>query len=341
MNKLTCKSNTTSVTGSYPKPFLKWVGGKTQIIDTLLKEFPSEMNNYHEIFVGGGSVLFALLWGVKKGNIKINGNIHAYDINEPLIYVYKNIQSTLHVELVYQEIQKLLKNYQESSSVYTKEQINRTPKTLEEAKKNKENYYYWIRSEYNKFSLSEKKTPLGSAMFIFLNKTCFRGLFRVGPNGFNVPFGNYLNPEILNKQHLYEIHDLIQNVLFECCDFRCSLKNNCLIHNSDLDFIYLDPPYVPEKATSFVKYNENGFNKESHLELFNWIHELTKINKKIIMSNADVSLVRETFDCLIDNGNDNESEFKKKYNIISILCKRAINAKNPESKAKEVIIKNY
>jgi DNA adenine methylase len=137
---------------------------------------------------------------------------------------------------------------------------------------------------------------------------------------------------------LYVIHDLIQNVLFECCDFRSSLS----IKNFNVDdFIYLDPPYVPENATSFVKYNENGFNKENHLELFNSIHEVTKINKKIIMSNADVSLVRETFDCLIDNENDNESEFKKKYNIISILCKRAINAKNPESKAKEVIIKNY
>jgi DNA adenine methylase len=171
-------------------------------------------------------------------------------------------------------------------------------------------------------------------MFIFLNKTCFRGLFRVGPNGFNVPFGNYLKPEILNKQHLYEIHDLIQNVVFECCDFRLSLMNidSKTSSSSSDDFIYLDPPYAPENATSFVKYNENGFPKESHLDLFNCIHDLTKINKKIMMSNADVSLVRENF------MNDND---KKNYNITSILCKRAINAKNPEAKAKEVIIKNY
>ena len=343
MNKFICKphnnsstttstSFTTSSSTSYTKPFLKWVGGKTQIIDTLLKEFPCEMNNYHEIFLGGGSVLFALLWSIKNGNIKINGNIYAYDINETLIYVYKNIQSVVHVNLVYQEIQKLLTEYNESPSDYNKEEINRAPKTIEEAKKNKENYYYWIRSEYNKSSLNEKKTPLGSAMFIFLNKTCFRGLFRVGPNGFNVPFGNYLKPEILNKQHLYEIHDLIQNVEFKCCDFRSSLL--LCLKNSDvgIDFIYLDPPYVPENATSFVKYNENGFNKESHLDLFNLIHDLTKINKKIMMSNSDVSLVRENFI---------ENDFKKKYNITSILCKRAINAKNPEAKAKEVIIKNY
>jgi DNA adenine methylase len=352
MNKLTCKpynNNNTSKITLYPKPFLKWVGGKTQIIDVLLKEFPSEINHYHEIFLGGGSVLFALLWSIKKGNIKIKGNIYAYDINEPLIYVYKNIQSTVNYKLVFQEIQKLITCYQCSASVYNKEEVNRAPKNIEEATKNKENYYYWIRSEYNKSSLSEKKTPIGSAMFIFLNKTCFRGLFRVGLNGFNVPFGNYLNPEIINKQHLDEIHDLIQNVVFECCDFRLSLKKNIdssSSSSSSNNFIYLDPPYAPENATSFVKYNENGFPKESHLDLFNCIHDLTNANEKIIMSNADVSLVRENFtndndnSCINDN-NNNDNDFKKKYNITSILCKRAINSKNPEAKAKEVIIKNY
>lgn len=339
MNKLTCKPhNNTSKITLYPKPFIKWVGGKTQIIDTLIKEFPSEINHYHEIFLGGGSVLFALLWCVKKGIIKIKGNIYAYDINEPLIYVYKNIQSTVTCELVYQEIQKLLLDYHASSSVYNKEQVNRAPNNIEEATKNKESYYYWIRSEYNKSSLSEKKTPVGSAMFIFLNKTCFRGLFRVGPNGFNVPYGNYLNPEIINKQHLDEIHDLIQNVVFECCDFRLSLKNIGSISADDSDFVYLDPPYAPENATSFVKYNENGFPKENHLDLFNCIHEFTKRNKKIIMSNADVSLVRDNFTHI---NNENDYYLKKKYNITCILCKRAINSKNPEAKAKEVIIKNY
>lgn len=335
MNKYNCKTQEVAI----PKPFLKWVGGKTQIIDILMKEFPREINHYHEIFLGGGSVLFALLWCVKKENIKINGNIYAYDINEPLIYVYKNIQSIVNCPIVYEEIQKLLVDYHDSASFYNKEQVNRAPKNIEEAKRNKENYYYWIRSEYNKSSLSEKKTPFGSAMFIFLNKTCFRGLFRVGPNGFNVPYGNYSNPEIINKQHLDEIHDLIQNVVFECCDFRLSLLKNVVANNvGDSDFVYLDPPYAPENASSFVKYNENGFPKESHLDLFNFIHDLTKINKKIMMSNADVSLVRDNFAYIND---ENDYYLKKKYNITSILCKRAINSKNPEAKAKEVIIKNY
>ena len=84
-------------------------------------------------------------------------------------------------------------------------------------------------------------------MFIFLNKTCFRGVFRIGPNGFNVPYGHYVNPEIINKEHLFEIHSLIQNVIFQVADFNVSLAN---IQSND--FIYLDPPYVPEKKNSFV-----------------------------------------------------------------------------------------
>jgi len=156
-----------------------------------------------------------------------------------------------------------------------------------------------------------------------LNKTCFRGVFRVGPNGFNVPYGHYKNPEIINKEHLYEIHELIKNVIFECCDFNTSLK-----HIESNDFVYLDPPYAAEKITSFVGYTENGFNIDNHTNLFKHIHTLTETDKKIMLSNADVTLVRDNFT-------------NEKYTISSILCKRTINSKNPESKAKEVIIKNY
>jgi len=300
-----------------PKPLLKWVGGKTQIMDKLIHEFPTEINNYREIFLGGGSVLFTLLSYVKNGIIKIHGNIYAYDLNEPLIYMYKNIQSS-HIEL-YNNIQTLIKDFNECGNG----EINRIPKNIKEAKIAKENYYYWIRNEYNKSSLHDKKTTIGSAMFLFLNKTCFRGVFRVGPKGFNVPYGHYNNPEIINKEHLYEIHMLIQPVLFECCDFNTSIAT---IEQND--YVYLDPPYVPQTNTSFVRYTKDGFGIEKHLELFHFIHTLTKTNKKIMLSNADVSLVRENFT-------------NEKYNITSILCKRAIHSKNPESKAKEVIITNY
>jgi DNA adenine methylase len=301
------------------KPILKWVGGKTQILDKLIIEFPKEINNYHEIFLGGGSVLLALLCYVKNGIIKINKNIYAYDINEPLIYMYKNIQSN-HDEL-YDEIQKIISEFNLCNNDTNK--INRNPKNIEEALFVKENYYYWIRNQYNKLNFIEKRTSKGSAIFIFLNKTCFRGIFRLGPNGFNVPYGHYKNPEIINKQHLNEIHDLIKDVIFECCDFSVSLNN------IDIDdYVYIDPPYAPEKNTSFVGYTENGFNIDNHINLFNSIHKLTETNKKIMLSNSDVSLIHDNFS-------------NEKYNITSILCKRTINSKNPKSKTKEVIIKNF
>jgi DNA adenine methylase len=301
----------------HQKPILKWVGGKTQIIDKLIAGFPPEINNYHEPFLGGGSVLFALLSHVKRGAIKIRGNIYAYDLNGPLIHVYKNIQMR-HNEL-YDMLQQIIAEFNECGNG----EINRNPATIQEAKIAKENYYYWIRSEYNKLSLDDKQDIIGSAMFIFLNKTCFRGVFRVGPRGFNVPYGHYNNPEIINKNHLQEIHDLIQNVIFECSDFNASIQNV-----EPDDFVYLDPPYAPETDTSFVGYTENGFNIEQHNSLFRLIHNLTDTHKKIMLSNADVSLVRENFKM-------------DRYNTSSILCKRSINSKNPEAKAREVIITNY
>lgn len=299
-----------------PKPILKWVGGKTQIIDKLVREFPQVIDNYHEIFLGGGSVLLAFLSRVKQGIIELQGNIYAYDLNEPLIHVYKNIQSN-HIEL-YDNIQTIISEFNECND----NEINRNPKNIEEAKLSKENYYYWMRAKYNQ--LTDKKTTMASAIFLFLNKTCFRGVFRIGPNGFNVPYGNYKNPEIINKIHLTEIHELIQPVTFECLDFKKSISN--VIHKND--YVYLDPPYAPETKTSFVKYTENGFNVDNHTELFDAIHDLTKKNIKLMMSNADVELVRNNFQ-------------NNKYHIQSILCKRSINSKNPETKAKEVIVKNY
>ena len=188
-----------------PKPILKWVGGKTQIIDKLITDFPVEINNYREAFLGGGSVLLTLLSYVKSGIIKIQGNIYAYDLNEPLIYIYKNIQSR-HNEL-YDILQTIITDFNECGNG----EINRTSTNIAEAKIAKENYYYWIRSEYNKLCLTDKKSILGSAMFIFLNKTCFRGIFRVGPKGFNVPYGHYKNPEIINKEHLEEMQRIEDN----------------------------------------------------------------------------------------------------------------------------------
>jgi len=299
---------------------LKWVGGKTQILDKLFALFPREMNNYHEVFLGGGSVLLALLQQVKEGAIVVKGGIYACDLNEPLIYVYKHIQSD-YIAL-YNELHVLIEEF---AKVPRQGVLNRAAASLEEAMICKENYYYWTRVRYNRLTAEEKQSLLGSALFIFLNKTCFRGVFRVGPNGFNVPYGNYDSPEIINYDHIKSVSELIQPVVFTTCDCLMALSTENI---QEGDFIYLDPPYAPENATSFVGYTEKGFPLDKHTSLFSRIEELTKENKKCMLSNADVSLIREYFD-------------KEDYTISSILCKRSINSKSPDAKAKEVIITNW
>ena len=291
------------------KPFIKWAGGKRDILSSIVTKFPIEINNYREIFLGGGSVLFALLCLNKAGKIKIKGNIYAYDINEVLINTYKSIQSN-RIEL-FNELDKLKKKYHS----LTGETINRKPKTIEESETSRESYYYWIRDKFNN---SKKDTIETSAMFIFLNKTCFRGIYREGPNGFNVPFGHYKNtPTMLSLDDLNEIYDLIKDVNFIIADYRISIPS-CKPN----DYVYLDPPYAPENKTSFVGYTSGGFSVDMHNELFS----LTKkIPGKFTMSNSNVDLVTSNF---------------QGFNIDEIEVRRRCNSKKPQSKTTEVIIYN-
>ena len=295
------------------KPFLKWVGGKTQIIDKIIDSFPSEINNYHELFLGGGSVLLALLSLRNQNKITIKNKIYAYDINKSLINVYKHIQQNK------DELYKYIIFYINEYDNIKGNTINRKPKTIDEAKTSKESYYYWIRDKYNNMNNDSIEH---SALFMFINKTCFRGMHREGPNGFNVPFGHYkTTPTIITKKELECISDLVKDVNFVCLDFNESIKNV-----KDGDFVYLDPPYVPEKNKSFVGYNVDGFTLEHHNKLFSEIKKVSKTYKiKFVMSNSKVELVVESF---------------KEYNIKDVLARRAINSKNPGSKTTEVIISN-
>lgn len=295
---------------SIEKPFLKWVGGKSQIIDTVLQKIPREIDNYHEIFLGGGSVLLAVLSLQKQGLIKIKGKINACDINYSLIQVYKHIQSN-HEEL-YKYISLYINEYDSIKMVL----VNRKPNSIEEAKTSKESYYYWIRDKYNKI---DKSLTESSALFMFLNKTCFRGLYREGPNGYNVPYGHYKKtPTIISKEHLNRISNLIKDVEFKVSGFSDSLKN---IKKGD--FVYLDPPYAPENNKSFVGYVADGFSIDMHNTLFDTIKKFKNI--KFVMSNAKVDLVLDNF---------------QGYNCEEVIARRAINSKNPESKTTEVIICN-
>lgn len=302
------------------KPFLKWAGGKTQIINTIMDKFPSEINNYHEIFIGGGSVLLALLSFIKNNKIKVNGTINAYDINKVLIGVYQNIQSNK--DALYKEIEKYRDIYDKCEHYCVEDKKERKPTTLEEAKKSKESYYYWLRKKFNE--IKDKSSVKCSALFIVINKTCFRGLYREGPNGFNVPFGHYkTTPKMITKEHLDEISELIKDVKFECYDFSKSLEKP-----KEKDFVYLDPPYAPENNKSFVDYNKDGFTLENHNKLFELTKSLDTKKIKFMMSNSKVKLVTDKF-------KDDE-----KFKINEIECKRAINSKKPESKTIEVIITN-
>jgi DNA adenine methylase len=304
------------------KPVLKWVGGKTQIIDVLLSKFPKVVNNYHEPFIGGGSVLLGFLTLVVEGRIEVKGNIYASDKNETLISLYVNIQQ--HPDMVIDELNDLVETFStipDKLSNTSSQKVNRKPINIEEANLCKEQFYYWIRSTYNKMSKEEKTSPKGTAHFIFLNKTCFRGVYREGPNGFNVSYGNYSNPTIFDGDHILIVSSLLRGVVFKIQGFEESVSSV-----GQDDFVYLDPPYAPETSTSFVGYTVDGFTEDQHKHLFQMCDGMTAIpNVFFMMSNADVKLVRDNFP-------------QEKYNIEVVNCRRAINSKKPESTTNEVII---
>ena len=287
------------------KPFIKWVGGKTQIIDDVLSKIPTEIINYHEPFLGGGSVLLSLL---SNDDITIHDGIYAYDVNESLIAMYKDVQKS--PKKVYAEIEKIVKEY----ALCTGTVINRKPTTVDEAKTSRESYYYWIRSCYNS---TKRHTLKKSAMFIFLNKMCFSGMYREGPNGFNVPYGNYKTLNVVNKEELIKTSDLLKPVVFKCCDF-----SEALVNTKEGDFVYLDPPYAPEDTKSFVGYVKGGFDLSHHQRLFDMVDNLPC---NFLLSNSSVKMVHDAFP-------------SSKYSVTTISCRRAINSKKPGSRTDEVLI---
>jgi len=309
------KLTKTPVGIKFTKPLLKWVGGKTQLLDKLTNTLPNTIKDYHEIFLGGGSMLIAMLELNKQGIIDIQ-KFNAYDLNTGLIYVYKHIQSKKDELLI--EINKLKDTY--DTLPFKGEKGRVVVNNEQEGLESKAKFYYYQR---NRFINIDKTTVKGSALFIFINKTCFRGVYREGPNGFNVPFGNYKKtPNIISKKELDYLSYLIKDVNFECLGYEDSMNKI-----GDGDFVYLDPPYAPENATSFTSYTSVGFDVNNHEELFKLTKTLPK-NTKFMMSNHSVKLVEDSFK-------------SKKYKIITVEARRAINSKNPGKGTKEVIITNY
>ena len=302
------------------KPFLKWVGGKHKLLTHITSKIPKQINSYHDIFLGGGSVLLALLTLEKNNKISINGTINAYDLNERLINTFKQVKNNH--ELLILLTKNLIQQY-ENIKINSHKQKGAPKVNIENYNQTREHFYYWI---CHKFNTTNYNTTLNAAYFIFLNKTGFRGMFRENKNGdYNIPFGlkdrKTLNfPNVILEDNINSISQLIQKVEFHHLDFENSIKKV-----KKGDFVYLDPPYVPEDKKSFVGYNACGFDLETHNKLFGLDRKFKSQKVKFIMSNSNTDLVNNTF---VD------------YNKEIITARRAINSKNPADKTKEVVIFN-
>lgn len=292
------------------KPFLKWAGGKGQLLKEIEKYYPfanGKITKYAEPFVGGGAVLFDIL---SKYELK---EIYISDINAELVNTYRIIREDIDalIELLYSM------------------QNDFIPLDTE----NRKIYYMKKRERFNDLKVNgdEKVNIEKAALMIFLNKTCFNGLFRVNKKGlFNVPMGAYKNPMICDENNLRAVSKKLQKVTIVCGDYRESAD---FIDEST--FVYFDPPYRPITDTaSFTAYTENLFNDSEQVELAKFVDEMHKKGAKIVISNSDPK-----------NSNTEDDFFDKIYashKIKRVEATRMINC-NSEARGKisELLISNF
>jgi len=299
------------------KPFLKWVGGKRQLLDAFRNLYPRELKekkikNYYEPFVGGGAVFFDI-----AQNYEIE-NAFLYDINEELILTYLVIQK---------DVLKLIDSLQYYDLQYKK---------LSEAKQ--KDYYYGIRDCFNqqRFNIdydnySENWIPR-AAQTIFLNRTCFNGLFRFNSNGdFNSPMGKYANPKIVDEQNLLNVSKLLEIAIIRKADFK-EVKQDL---NGISSFLYFDPPYKPiSKTSNFTSYSKLKFKNVDQLKLSSLFYELNESGYKLMLSNSDPKNTDPT--------DDSFDKIYQDFNITRVNAKRSINS-NPKKRKpiKEIVVTNY
>lgn len=315
-------------------PLLKWVGGKTQILEEVLRRFPPEIHNYLEPFVGGGAVLFGLLGAIERGEVSVTGRILVSDVNPVLILFYEVVRDHLEDFLVEVEgLQAVL----DSVAVMKQEGKGRRVAgavlgSLEEAcAVDQEEVYYWFRQEWNDLK-GLVVGPGGSrvrlaALTLFLNRCGFRGLYREGRTGkYNVPFGHYRKVRLLDTAHAVRVRDLLVKhaVEFHCLDFREALLEEGVLEDFG-DFAYLDSPYYPEKSDSFVDYTGSGFSGEDHEALLGACRDLDEKGVQWLQSNAATPWVRESYAA---------------WKMDVLECRRAIHSKKPGSVTLEVCIAN-
>ena len=272
------------------KPFVKWAGGKRQILDKLKKLVPEDFNTYYEPFVGGGALLFDLA----PKNAVIN------DSNEELI----NVFNVLCNDKKYSKMCRYLNKFE---------------------RKHDEEFYYEIRNiDRNKKKFNKLNDSKRAARTIYLNKSCFNGLYRVNSKGeFNVPFGKKTKVNTYDGENLLNVHSYLtlNNISILCTDFEDAVSTA-----KEGDFVYFDPPYDSDTST-FNSYTEDGFNKDEQRRLAKVFKELDKKGVKVMLSNHNTILIKELY---------------KDYNFHIIEAKRSINSNGKKrGKVEEVIITNY
>jgi len=289
------------------KPFVKWVGGKTQLLEEIGKKYPQKIEKYCEPFVGGGAVLFDILQKFQPKEVLIN------DINKELINTYFQIKNNCE-DLVLQ-LSLMQTTYQSLG---------------EEERKI---FFYEKRSRYNEIKVNGNDTlNLEKAvLFIFLNKTCFNGLYRVNSKGlFNVPFNNAKNPLICDEENLWSCSNLLQNVSLQVGDYK-----TCEDFIDEKTFLYCDPPYRPLTETSaFTSYSENRFADKEQIELAQFLERIARKGATILASNSDPRNI---------DVNDNFfDELYKHFEIKRVFAARAINSNsNKRGIISEILISNF
>jgi len=292
-----------------PKPFLKWAGGKTQLLETIHNSLPKDIYEskftYVEPFVGSGAVLFSMI-----NNFSTLDRVVINDINSDLINCYFTIKDN--VTHLISELKELEFKYY----------------TFKDKPEDRKEFYYLKRSEFNSRNCD---IIIQSSLFIFLNRTCFNGLYRVNRNNnFNVPIGSYVTPQICDSKNLFSVSEALQKIDILCADFEQTLN-----YVSGNTFFYFDPPYKPlSQTSSFNSYAKDDFNDIQQIRLRDFCSKLNTNGYKWMLSNSDVK----------DNNPNNDffDELYNQFNITRVRAKRSINA-NPDKRGElnELLITNY
>ena len=290
------------------KPFVKWVGGKGQLVEEIEKLISStdgdELTKYCEPMVGGGALFFDVI-----GKHKFK-EYYVSDVNAELMNAYKVVKD---------DAANLIQKLNEMQMVFLPMDEN-----------GRKYFYYSVREKFNSTILSFENATEKAAQFIFLNKTCFNGLYRVNAKGkFNVPMGAYKNPKICDEENILNVSNALKNVTIVCGDY--TLSRSFVDKNT---FVYVDPPYRPISQTSgFTSYNTDSFDDNEQRRLSKFINEINLTGARIVLSNSDPKNVNEE-----DNFFD---DLYKEYTINRIAASRAINSNGDKrGKINELLISN-